>query len=415
MRPLRASAIRCLAALLLGVLAAPPLSAQRAGGRDEEERTPAPAIGEATGRILNEAIELLNKDDYAGARAALQDIRMDRLSPYERSRVEQILSNLDFAEEKYDSAREHLRLALESGGLNEQEASQVRYQIAQLYMAEEQWAEGAQALEEWFETAQNPNSGAYYLLAVAYYQLGDLDRAFPPAQKAVELTDKPQASWVELLVALYIERDEFEPALPYVERLVDLQPDNKQHWLRLSSFYQEMERFDDALASIQIPYNAGMLSEDSELMRLADLLMFNEIPYRAAMVLEEGLEAGTVKADTDAYEKLANSWIAARDFERAIPPLERAAELADDGDLYVRLAEVHVQREDWPAAAAALEKGIEKGGLRDEADAEILMGVALYSDGRPQDALRWFERARRSDAHRDMANQYIELIESEAG
>ncbi|HEX7043679.1 MAG TPA: tetratricopeptide repeat protein [Burkholderiales bacterium] len=406
--------IRCFAALLLGALAVPSAFAQRAGDRNEEERA-APMIGEQTGRILNEAIELLNMDDYAGARAALQDLRIDRLSPYERSRVEQILSNLDYAEEKYDSAREHLRLALESGGLNEQEASQVRFQIAQLFVAEERWAEAAESLEEWFATAQNPNSAAYYLLAVSYYQLNDLDRAFPAAQKAVELADQPQASWVELLVAIYIDRDEYEEALPYVERLVELQPKNKQHWLRLSSFYQEVERFGDALASIQIPYNAGMLSEDSEYMRLADLLMFNEIPYRAATVLEKGLEEGVVNEDADAYEKLANSWIAARDFDRAIPPLERAAQLSDDGDLYVRLAEVHVQREDWQAAAAALENGLEKGGLSDEGDAQILMGVALYSDGRPQEALEWFQRARRSDAHRDVANQYIKLIESEAG
>src|SRR5690606_16655448 len=164
--------------------------------------------------------------------------------------------------------------------------------------------------------------------------------------KAVELADQPQASWVELLVAIYIDRDEYEEALPYVERLVELQPKNKQHWLRLSSFYQEVERFGDALASIQIPYNAGMLSEDSEYMRLADLLMFNEIPYRAATVLEKGLEEGVVNEDADAYEKGANSWIAARDFDRAVPPLERAAQLSDDGGLYVRLAEVHVQRED---------------------------------------------------------------------
>src|SRR5690606_19312471 len=207
------------------------------------------------------------------------------------------------------SAREHLNLALASGGLNEREASQVRYQIAQLYMAEERWAEGAKALEDWFATAAAPNSSAYYLLAAAYYQLEDLDRAFPAAQKAVELSDQPQATWIELLVALYIERDQYEPALPYVERLVELQPDRKTHWLRLSSFYQQLEQFEKALAALQIPYNAGMLTEGSEYMRLADLLMYNEIPYRGAILLEEALEAGTLSADANAYPKLATCWI----------------------------------------------------------------------------------------------------------
>ena len=59
-------------------------------------------------------------------------------------------------------------------------------------MQEEKWKEGAAALEEWFKTAANPNSAAYYLLAVAYYQQDDFDKALPPAKKAVELMDKPQ-------------------------------------------------------------------------------------------------------------------------------------------------------------------------------------------------------------------------------
>ena len=61
-------------------------------GDDDEERAP-PTIGATTGRILNEAIELLNMDDLAGVRETLAELRVDRLSPYERSRVEQILAS----------------------------------------------------------------------------------------------------------------------------------------------------------------------------------------------------------------------------------------------------------------------------------------------------------------------------------
>lgn len=402
--------------LLVTLIAASclPLTAlpQRDRATDDEERAP-PTIGATTGRILNEAIELLNMDDLAGVRETLGELKIDRLSPYERSRVEQILASVDFAEERYESAREHLNLALSSGGLNENEAAQVQYQIAQLFMTEERWAEGAAALEEWFEKAANPNSAAYYLLAAAYYQQGDLERAFEPAQKAVKLSDEPQVSWVELLVALYVEREDYAPALPLAERLVDLEPDRKMHWIRLSSFYQQLERHDRALAALQVPYNAGMFTEDSEYRRLADLLLFNEIPYRAARVLEAGLDAGVVASGEDAYEKLANCWIAARELDQAIPPLERAAELADDGALYVRLGEVHLQREEWAPAAGALEQALDKGGLPDSGKAELLMGVALYGGGRAEDALEWFERARGSDSERRMAEDYIRLIEAE--
>src|SRR5690606_23278494 len=147
------------------------------------------------------------------------------------------------------------------------------------------WADGAAALEEWFQTAQNPNSAAYYLLAVAYYQQENMERALPPAKQAVELTAQPQASWLELLLALYIQNEQYTDAIPLLERLVTMTPEKKEYWLRLSSMYQQLENFPKALAAMQVPYSAGLLTEDAEIRRLADMLMFNEVPYRGAQVL----------------------------------------------------------------------------------------------------------------------------------
>ncbi len=157
---------------------------------------PAPTIDAATGKVLNEAIELLNMENYAGAKQKIGTLNLEKLSPYERSKVEQILFSIAVSEEKYDEARQHLKAAIDAGGFNEQEIDQARYQYAQLFMQEEKWKEGAAALEEWFTTATNPNSAAYYLLAVAYYQMEDHNKALAPAQKAVELMDKPQEAWV---------------------------------------------------------------------------------------------------------------------------------------------------------------------------------------------------------------------------
>jgi tetratricopeptide (TPR) repeat protein len=143
----------------------------------EGEKAPAPTIDAATGKVLNEAIELLNMENFAGAGAKIATLNLEKLSPYERSKVEQILFNIAYSQDKYDEARGHLQKAIEAGGLNAQEVEQARYQAAQLYMTQEKWKEGAAALEEWFKTATNPNSAAYYLLAVAYYQQDDFARA----------------------------------------------------------------------------------------------------------------------------------------------------------------------------------------------------------------------------------------------
>lgn len=398
------------AALTVIVLSAAPSLA--VAQEEEEGRRSAPTISQRTGEKLNEAIEFLNNDDYASARAVMSDINLERLSPYERSRVEQIWSGIEYSEGDYRAAREHLQQAIAAGGFNEREASQAKYQIAQIYMTEENWQQGAAALEEWFRTAPEPNSSAYYLLAAAYYQMEDLDAALEPAKKAVEMSNRPQSSWIELLLALYLTRENYDEALPLLERLIAMEPQEKNHWLRLSSLYQQEEQYGEALAALQVAYNAGFLEQGSEYERLSDMLRFNEIPYRAARVLKQAMDDGHVESDSENYEKLANAWIQARDFEEAIPPLTRAAELSDTGDLFMRLGQVQVQREGWSEAVEALEQALEKGDLEDPGQTNLLMGIALFNLDRVNEAREYFQRAARSEEQREMARDYIRLIDS---
>ncbi|HET6628858.1 MAG TPA: tetratricopeptide repeat protein [Woeseiaceae bacterium] len=401
--------ISIAAAAMVALAASPAAFAQE---DEDESRQSAPTISQRTGEKLNEAIEFLNNDDYASARAVLADIDLEDLSPYERSRVEQIWSGIEYSEGNYAAAREHLQQAINAGGFSDREISQAKYQIAQIYMAEEKWEQGAAALEEWFRSTPQPNASAYYLLAAAYYQMEDLEAALEPAKKAVEMSDDPQASWIELLLALYLTRENYDAALPLMERLLLMEPQEKTHWLRLSSLYQTQEQYAEALAALQIAYNAGFLEQPSEYQRLSDMLRFNDIPYRAARVLKRALENENVEADSETYEKLANAWIQARDFDEAIPPLTRAAELSDNGDLFMRLGQVQIQREQWQEAVDALQEALNKGDLEDPGQANLLMGIALFNLERLSDAREYFQRAARSEEHRGMASDYIKLIDS---
>jgi tetratricopeptide (TPR) repeat protein len=402
-------------ALATGLLVGATALGQRAG---EEEAAAAPtqaSIDAQTGKILNEAIELLNMEKHAEAKARIDTLTLDKLSPYERGRTEQILFNIAYAREQFQEARDHLQKAIDSGGLNAQEIDAARYQSAQLFLQEEKWKEGAAALEEWFKTALNPNSAAYYLLAVAYYQQDDFNRALAPAKKAVELMDqaKPNESWLGMLSALHLQREEFREAIPVLEQLVSVAPDKKTYWMQLSSVYGQMEDYANALGIMQLAYVAGLVTDDSEVRRLADLLMFNDVPYRGAQVLEAAIEKKTVNIDEKLYEKLANCWIQAGELDKSLAPLQRAAELAATGDLWVRLAEVHVQRDDWTGAISAVERAVAKGQLKDPGNAQLMLGIAHYNKKEYTAARPFFERARQSERHRQLADSYLQAIRAQ--
>ena len=404
---LRLGALAVAVSLLVGGTAL----GQRAA-EEEEGGAPSTDIGVVTARILQEAIELLNMENYAGAGEKLNSLRLDRLAPYERGTVERILFSIAYNQERYDAARGHLQNAINSGGLNAQQIDEARYQIAQMYMQEENWREGAAALEEWFKTAANPNSAAYYMLSIAYYQMEDMERALPPAQKAVELMDpaKPNESWLSMLSALYLQREEYREAIPVLEQLVSAAPGKKTYWMQLSSVHGQLEDYGNALAVMQLAHSAGLVTEDSEIRRLADMLLFNEVPYRGAQVLEAAIEKKHVNLDENLYEKLANCWIAAGEYDKAIAPLQRAAELAPNGDMFVRLGEVQAQREDWQAAITAIERGVEKGDLRDPGNAQLWLGIAHYTEKDFAAAVPYFQRARQTDRYRNMADQYLGAI-----
>ena len=405
-----------LATIVLALVAATAAFAQPSGSQrsnGQSNNNSAPPIDVATAKALSAAIDALNMGKYDEARAALAPLKIDKLSPYEHSRLEEILSSVAAAQEKYDEARAHIDNAIKAGGLNEQETLDLRYQIAQLFMAEGNWKKGADALEDWFKTAPSPNSAAYYLLAAAYYQSEDYERALGPAKKAVELMTVPQENWIAMLLALYIQREQFKDAIPLLVRLVELAPAKKSYWLQLSAIYAQVEDYANALAIMQLAYGANLLTDDADIRRLADLQLFDGVPYRCGQTLEAALEHRTVKIDEKLYDKLANCWIAAGELDKAVPPLSRAAELASTGDAFVRLAEVQLQRADWPAMQAALERALGKGQLKEAANAHLLMGIALLNQHKLADARPWFERAQQSEKTRQNAKSYLQLIGSQ--
>lgn len=401
--------------LALAVMSCTAAYAQRAAEGNDEEAAAGPDqnIDAQTGRILSEAIELLNMDQFDQARARLADLRVDRLSPFEKSRLHQLLFNLEMNDEDYPGAREQLQLAIDSGGLNPQEMSQMRYQMAQLFVQEEKYAEAAEALEAWIASEAMPNSAAYYLLAASYYYQELFDRALPNAQKAVDLAgERPQEGWLSMLASLLIQKEDYVAAIPVLERMVNLYPDKKTYWQQLSGLHLQQEDYDRALVVLEFANYGGMLTEGREITQLADLYSLQEMPYRAATMLEAALDEGTLEKNQTNVEKLGNAWTAAREFEKAVPALREAGSLADDGELYVRAGNVQQQLNDWEGSIESFQDAIEKGGLRDEALVEYLLGYSLHQLDRNDEAKTHLQRAARDPEQRNAAEGLIQFIDA---
>jgi tetratricopeptide (TPR) repeat protein len=369
-------------------------------------------IDERTNKRLSKAYEQLGAEEYLAARKTLDRMRLRSLNPLERAKVHQIYAFLGYGEGDLEAARESLEKAIAEDALPATVQSEMRFQIAQLYLAEENWSGVVTNLDKWFARVEAPNAAAYYMLAIAHYQLDDVDAALVPALQAVAQSNEPREPWLQLLLALHLTRKDYEEAVPLLEQLAKHFP-KKSYWLQLSTVHGALGNYEDALVPLQFAYAQNLLTTDEELRRLAQLLLYLDLPFRAAGVLSLGLEHERIDEDVEVYQLLGNSWIAAREYENAVAPLAQAAKLATTGDLYMRLAQVHIQRERWAEATIALEQALEKGGLADEGDVYLLMGIAHYSQKRPGHATRWFRRALEHSNSRKEAESWLSYIHRE--
>lgn len=275
----------------------------------------------------------------------------------------------------------------------------------------EDYARAVEILDGFIANHPEPVPEAFYLLGLAHYQLGDYAKARMPAERAATLAADAPVSWLELVADVLKRSDQPRAAIPWLERLIETAPDNKIYWLELSVAYEKVGDLDRALATMRLAHTVELLNDDADFRRLSDLLINRGLPQQSAEVLEQALADQIVRPDEAAYTKLGTAWFTAGEIDKAVVPLENAARAANTGDAYIRLAVVHVAREDWPAAIAALHAGMGRGSLADEAQANLLMGVALYRQRQFDEARPWIEQAAESERHRAMAEEYLRAID----
>jgi tetratricopeptide (TPR) repeat protein len=370
-------------------------------------------VGSRISRYLSAAAEAVDEGEPGEAKALLEKLNPKRLNPYERALVYRLKAYVAYSISDYADAIENFEKVLAEEVLPIRDDSKIRFNVAQLYASQQKWREVIVALHRWFRYVEEPDPLAYYLLGIAHYQLGEADQAIVEAEKAVDLSPEPPEGWLQLLAALYVQTQDYANAAPILEELVIRFP-KKLYWMQLSLIYGAREDYRHSLAVQQVAYFQGLLTEDKELRRLARSYLYHELPYPAAQVLEKGIEEGRIEADAKAFELLANSWIAAREYDRSLGPLGKAAALAEDGNLYIRLGQVHLQREEWKGAAEMLHQALEKGGLDDPGNAQLLLGIAYYNDQRVGRARSSFTKARQHDSTREAAERWITHIEREA-
>lgn len=399
-----------------------PLAAAVAqeGEKRERETRRTPALRNAVYEKLAEAQAAAEENDLNAAARVLEDMissgGKNELNSYELANVYNLFAFIHYSREDYDAALRAYENVVSQPDIPLAMEINTRYTIAQLYFVQERWQEGIDSLLDWFRLTEDPNEEAYVLLAQGYYQLNDYTKALTNVEKAISLYEEkdrtPKEQWYNLARFLYFEKDDINNTVRVLEELLKHYPD-KQYWVQLSHMYGEQKKDSEQLAAMETAYVQDMLDKGTEQVTMAYLYLNAEVPYKAAKVMDKGISNDSIENNSRNYEILGNAWRQAQEVDKAIPAMEQAAAKAETGELYARLGNIYLDGDRNEEAITAINRGLQRGGIRRPDSARLVLGMAYFNTGQYDKAREAFEAAGRDERSAQYAKQWIQYMESE--
>jgi len=401
-------------AILLSVLLTSPVTAQE---KKERKTKTTVAMSQPVYEALMEIQELVEADDFANAQSKIKKLQeKKKLSPYESAQIWNLAGYAYYLQENYGEAIRAYNKVLAQPELPEALQQSTLKTLAQLQFTMEDYPTALKTIQQLMSVVVEPAADVYMLLGQAYFQMQQYEEAKEPIKTAIALFREqgrvPRENWLLLLRVIYWELKDFPNMLVVLEELIEAYPKDT-YVLTLAGVYSELGDTKKQLALTEALYEKGYIDGKTHAVNLANLYLLHGVPVKAAIVLEKEIAAKNVKADVRNLRLLSQAWYSAREDRKAIPPLAQAAAMSDDGELYIRLAQSHINLEHWNEAAAAAKKGLAEGNLKRKDTANIMYGMALFNQKKLEQAKRAFAAAAKDKRSRRAAQQWIKYADSE--
>jgi tetratricopeptide (TPR) repeat protein len=253
---------------------------------------------------------------------------------------------------------------------------------------------------------QSPGSaqieGAWYAIGISHYLLGQYERAIDPLKRYIELASGAgravEASARRALGRAYFSLGRYDEAAAFLQASA-LAPERSresasdQYYLGAIYF----KRGDDERAISALREAVKLNPEDaSALELLAESLIRRASKSGSSGAWLEAAQVGrqleSLRDDAKAASILGRAYLGARQFEKAIAPLEKLARSnPEDGQAWFYYGVALSRSKEWRKAMEALEMAIQLAP--DSLPALLELGYVYESDKQYQQALRVYEKA----------------------
>jgi len=384
-----------------------------------------PSMSEAVYKKLAEGQEAIDLKDYKLAEEVMRGMleRSRRYNGNEIGQVHSMLGYIYFLQEDYKAAIKEYKMVVAQGeDIPEGLEQTTLYTLAQLSFVEGFYDDALLFMERFIEKANNPGPEPRIFMGQVYYQMKDYPKAILQMIAGIELAQERnltvKENWWQLLNFLYYEQENVPKTIETLQILVRDFP-KRDYWIRLSGMYGQEGQEANQLHTLQAAYAGDYLEKETDFTNLAGLLMQEEVPYKAAKVMEDGLEEEIIERSSKNLRSLGQAWQMAQEVEKAIPVLEEAAKLADEGRIYDQLSYVYLEADRYKDCIRSANGALDKGGLRKKQSTYFVRGLCFYNDDKLNDARKSFVSCRNeSRREEDKTNlrtcaQWITFIDRE--
>ena len=384
-------------------------------GKKDENKYPnatrkEPKLDMASGdqKDLNKAADLINENKNDEAEPLIQKvIANDRASKYAQAFAHQLQAQVNWEKDKNAEAIAEYRKAVELDALPNDAHFQVIYQIAQLQIQDEKYADALATIDQWEKLTGATTADELALKANAYYRTDKFQEAIDTMKKAVSMTDKPNDSWTQILMASYFELNQFDQAAEVVQQQMQKNPNDKKLLNQLATIYIQADKPQQALDLMAKAKSQGQITTSEDYMQLAKLYGAADKYKDASATLKEGLDKGILKPSFDVYKLQGDVCTQAEDDACAIDAYTKASPQAKDGNVDYQLGYLLFYSDKSKDAAEALTRAISKGGLRQEGEAYLLRGDAENDLNQTSAATADWQKASGYPSTKTMADQRL--------
>jgi tetratricopeptide (TPR) repeat protein len=382
--------------LLLGaaLVAAASLGAPAPAGAAEGKQT----VSAKLAKPLKEAQDDIKSKKYDEAIAKLKEASgAAGKTPYDQHIINEMMGFAYYKTKNYTEAEKAWEAEVDDGFTADSDKQEKIRALATLSYQDKNYDKaiefGQRAIKGGFA-----NEDVRTIVGQAYYLKGDWKNTLKfeeaIADNQIKGGETPKSETLQLILSACVKLNDTGCETRALEHLVAYYP-KPDYWAQLLYTLRQQTSGSEAdlLQTYRLMSEVDVLKSGDDYTEMAQLALDAGSPGEAQHILEKAF-AKNVFTDQRTKERnqrlLEKAKQAAKNDQASLPRQEKEADAAANGQKNYAVGLAYLGYDQFDKAADELSKGLSKGGVKDQAQAQLLLGIAQLKAGHKDDAVKSF-------------------------